>query len=352
MTRSTLNDVSADSTGAPDGPVLVNLAAVEPTTVGWLWRDRIARGKLTLIVGEVGTGKTHVALDIAARISTGRAWPDGDQAPKGDVILLTSEDGIADTVRPTIDKQGGDPSRIHVLQAVRFADAECPFSLDRDLSALETAIVQTSAIAVHISPLSAYLGAKDSYKDSEIRGLLTPLAAMAERHRSALFAILHLTKAQTSKLILRAQGSIAFVAQARTVLAVGVTPDDGRRLMVGVKNNHGALAAGLAFQISDAGLTWESAPIVGTADALLASDSVETRSERQERDQAVQFLRDVLTDGPLASREIFADAKANGIAQRTLWRAKNELRIACEKERGRGARGAWFWMLPPREAGT
>ena len=200
-----------------------------------------------------------------------------------------------------------------------------------------------------ISPLSAYLGSRDSYKDAEIRGILTPLAALAERRRVAIIGIMHLTKDQQRRLVNRAQGSIAFVAQARTVLVVGKdanTPD--RRLLAGVKSNLGRDAPALAFRITDAGLIWEAGPIEGTAEALLATDEPASRAECRERDEAMTFLRGLLADGPVASKQVMADAKANGIAQRTLWRAKSELEIVAE--RSKGQTGAWFWMLPPEPA--
>jgi putative DNA primase/helicase len=177
---------------------------------------------------------------------------------------------------------------------------------------------------------------------------LTPLAALAERYNVAILAVLHLTKSAQRKILLRAQASVAFVAQARTVLAVGVDPEQpGRRLLVTVKNNLCAFAPGLAFRITDAGLHWEAGTVAGTAEDLLAGDDPGTRTERKERESAKQFLRDTLAGGPMASTDVYKDARANGIAQRTLWRAKAELGVVAE----RPGLGPWYWMLPaPREA--
>jgi RecA-family ATPase len=277
------------------------------------------------------------------------AWPDGSHAPQGDVVILAHEDGIADTVRPRIDRQGGDASRVHLLRGVRAEGHERGFSFERDLVALEQALVQTRAIAMVVDPISAYLGRRDSYKDSEIRGILAPLAELAERHRVAIIAILHLTKAAQRKVLLRAQGSVAFVAQARTVLAVAEDREmPGRRLLVSVKNNLGPTPPALAFRIGHAGLTWEPGTVEGSAEQLLAVDEAATRSEQKERDQAVTFLRDLLRDGAMQSKQVMADAVANGVSQRTLWRAKAELGILAERTGGRT--GAWYWMLPAAEA--
>jgi putative DNA primase/helicase len=331
-----------------DGPMLVQLSTVAPESVAWIWPGRIPRGKITLVIGEPGDGKSHMTHDLAARLSVGATWPDGGQAPKTAVVILASEDGIADTIRPRVDRQGGDSGRVWVLQGVRVEGQECPFNLERDLPALERALTETAAGLLVIDPLSAYLGTRDSYKDSEIRGILTPLAALAERHHVAVVGILHLTKAATRRLLLRAQGSIAFVAQARVVLAVGEDPEQaGRRFLAVVKNNLGAKAATLAFRLGDDGLTWDAAPVEGTADRLLAQDEAPSRTESRERDDAGAFLRAALAEGPVASKQIEADAKANGIAQRTLWRAKAALGIVADRSKTtEGNTGPWYWRLP------
>ena len=333
---------------ALDGPVLIPLDTIAAEAVEWDWANRIARGKLTVEIGNPGDGKSQIVTDVASRYTLGLAWPDGGHAPKGNVIILAAEDGIADTIRPRVDQQGGDPKRVFILRAVRVAGQECPFNLERDLPALEQAIAAKDARLVAIDPISAYLGDRDSYKDAEIRAILTPLATLAERHHTAVIGILHMTKAAQRKLLLRAQGSIAFVAQARVVLAVGEDPESpGRYLLAGVKNNLGPKAHALAYRLTDAGLTWEPLPINGTADALLAEDEMTTRTQRREHDTAMQFLRDLLAAGPVASKQIEADAKANGIAQRTLWRAKATLGVVADRSRTtEGNTGPWYWRIP------
>jgi putative DNA primase/helicase len=331
-----------------DGAVLVQLSTVEPEAVTWLWPNRFARGKVGEIIGNPGDGKSQITTDVVARVTRGHSWPDGGRAPEGNVIILAAEDGIADTIRPRVDRQEGDPARVFILRAVRVEGQECPFNLERDLAALEHAIAEHQAVLVVIDPLSAYLGERDSYKDAEIRAILTPLAALAERYRVAIIGILHMTKAAQRRLLLRAQGSIAFVAQARTVLAVGEDPEQpGRYLFAGIKNNIGPKAPALAYRLTDAGLAWDTTPVTGVADTLLAEDEVTTRTERREHDAASTFLRDLLASGPVASKQVEADAKANGIAQRTLWRAKAELGVVADRSRTtEGNTGAWYWRLP------
>src|SRR5262249_42740241 len=157
-----------------------------------------------------------------------------------------------------------------------------------------SALAATGAVLLVISPISAYLGSKDSFKDAEVRAILDPLAALAERRRVAVIGIMHLTKNQQRRVLSRINGSGGFVGVARVVLVVGEDPDrPARRLLASVKNNLGPQAPALAFTISDAGLNWDETPIAGTADELLAQDDALTRTEVNERSHAGQFLRDL-----------------------------------------------------------
>ena len=175
-------------------PVVVRLDTVAPEPVQWLWPDRLPRGKLTLLIGDPGLGKTFLLLDLMARVSRAAPWPDAGTASLGASVLLTSEDGLADTIRPRLEALEADCGRIHALTAIREAGQERPVSLAHDLAQLEGVIERTQAGLVGVDPLSAYLGDRDSYKDPDIRRVLGPVAALAERTRSAIVGIMHLTK--------------------------------------------------------------------------------------------------------------------------------------------------------------
>jgi len=145
------------------------LADVHAEPVAWLWRGRLAKGKLSLLIGDPGYGKSMVTLDIAARVTTGSPWPDQGHAPLGDVVVLTAEDGLSEAVRPRLDAMDGDPKRVYVIQAIRDQGGEREFDLTRDLEHLEATIAGCHATLVVIDPVSAYLGKTNSWSDAEVR---------------------------------------------------------------------------------------------------------------------------------------------------------------------------------------
>jgi putative DNA primase/helicase len=339
---------------AQSGAIVTQLSTIAPEAVTWLWPGRVARGKSTVLAGDPGLGKSFIALDVASRLTTGRAWPDGGAVEPGDVVLLSAEDGPADTIRPRVDALGGDPERVYLLRAIRDADGERPVSLDRDLAALEQTVARLRPVLVVIDPLTAYLGSTDSYRDADVRRLLAPLAHLAETYNVALLLVMHLTKNSQTRALYRPGGSIAFTAAARIQLFVGSDPEDAtRRVLAPGKNNLAPPPAALAYRLiedSPGGpprLIWDSEPVAAglDADALLAG-AADDAAERQDADAV---LRDLLADGERPSAELLAAARANGVPERTLYRAKRRLGVKARHAGQPGTRGAWYWYLPDPE---
>lgn len=337
------------ATRNPD-PVLVRVADVQPELVRWLWPGRIALGKLTLLCGDPGLGKSFITLDLAARTSTGSVWPDIPllkNAPSG-VVLLSAEDDLADTIRPRLDAAGANATQIVALQAVRRLrpdgkTEEAYFDLTQDLPALEAAIQKSSECRlVVIDPLTAYLGKIDGHKNAEVRAILARLFELAARHKVAVLAVTHLNKASTLPAIYRAMGSLAFVAAARAVWAVVRDEDDEsgrRRLFVPVKNNLGADETGLAYALEPVGQTarvkWESDPVNIRADDALDGGGRKAKVQHDAR----QFVIDMITanGGDMPSDDLLEAAKEHGITEITLRRAKKAV-VTSYKEKGRGGR--------------
>lgn len=333
-----------------DGPVLVRLDTVQPEAVEWLWPLRLARGKLTILAGDPGLGKSFATSDIAARITRGSPWPDDGRAPLGDVLLLSAEDGLRDTIRPRLDRLDADVSRVHVLTAIREGATERTFSLDRDCSRLHAALDTTGALLVVIDPVSAYLGGTDSYKDAEVRAILAPLAQLADERRVAVCCVMHLRKSREGNALQRLSGSIGFGAAARIVLGIGKDEQEPeRRLFAGVKSNLGRLAPTLAYRITgeeEAGvLEWEPDIVEGVdGEQVLTSTPV----DRDEHDSAAEFFDSVLPPGDeLPQRDVMRQAGDWGIGRSTLHRWKRKLGIKARKG---GFKDGWLWLRPLQTA--
>lgn len=336
-------------------PVLVCVADVEPEMVRWLWPGRIAMGKLTLLCGDPGLGKSFLAIDLTARLTSGAGWPDIPllKNEPGGVVLLSAEDDLADTIRPRLDACGADPTRIVSLQAVRRVRAgkteETYFDLNEDLPALVTAIQQTpDCKLVVIDPVTAYLGNTDSHKNAEVRAVLARLFELASQQKVAILAVTHLNKASTLPAIYRAMGSLAFVAAARAVWAVMRDQNDQtgrRRLFLPIKNNLGADETGLAYALEPAGhtarLIWEPDPVTVRADDALNGGGSRTALVQHD---AQLFIIDTIKSngGDMLSDELWDAAKESGISKMTFRRAKQTI-VAAYKEPGRG--GHWHCKL-------
>ena len=332
------------------GAVLRCFRDIAPKPLCWLWPGRIPRGKLTLLIGDPGLGKSLLTADIASRETRGTSFPDGAVCEQGSVIFLSAEDDAADTIRPRLDAAGADVSRVHILEAVRVALTdgsltEKPFNLETDCAALEGALSKYPDVRlIVIDPISAYLGGADSHSNAEVRGILAPLAALAARFGVAVLCITHLRKS-AGAAIYRAISSIAFAAAARAVWAVASDPEDGdRRLLLAVKQNLSVSAGGLAFRIETQNnvprLAWEPGAVVLAANDVLGN--VDMQQDQNERREAKEWLKDFLADGPVAVKRIQTEAKAAGLSWMTVRRAKEALSVAASKST---FEGGWQWRL-------
>lgn len=326
-------------------------SSISPKPLRWLWPGRIPFGKLTLLEGDPGLGKSLLILDIAARVSTGAGFPDGAGCEQGDVIILSAEDDAEDTIRPRLDAAGADVTRVHWFEAVRNVTAdgksvERPFNLESDIGTLEDTIRQTGARVVEIDPITAYLGGTDSHKNAEVRGLLAPLAALAAKYKVAVIAVNHLRK-NPGAAIHRGMGSLAFAAAPRAVWGVVADPDDkDRRLLLSVKQNLAPAAGGLAYRIEAPNgterIAWEPGAVAADVNTMMGG--FESREDHTERREAEEWLRDLLADGPRAATDVKNQSRSVGLTWITVRRAAASLGVRKQKIGGRGA--GWEWSLP------
>jgi hypothetical protein len=329
----------------------VLLSEVVPEPVRWLWDGRIVLGKLNLVDGDPGTGKSAMTTDLAARVSVGKRWPDGAECKAGGAVILSAEDGLADTIRPRFDAAGGDPAKAVALSTVPDSEGnERQIAIPDDIYVIEAAIERVGALLVVVDPLMAFLPTEvNSHRDQDVRRALAPLARLAERTGAAVVVVRHLNKATGGNALYRGGGSIGIVGAARSGLLVAKHPDDdGRRVLASIKSNLAAPAASLVFglaatQSGAIRVDWKGESTLDAAELLSAPTDHEERSALSE---AQEFLKEILADGPLPSKEVENEGRDAGIEPRTLKRAKQKFGVVSERHGGIGERGRWYWRLP------
>lgn len=332
-------------------PLITRLAStIEPESVRWLWPGRVPLGKITLASGEPGQGKSLLALDLAARVSTGAPMPDEPEGTPGrepaKVFIAAGEDDWGDTVVPRLIAAGADLSRIHsIVSAPGGGLFTLSQALDNLIATLER---HTDAQLIVIDPLLDFLGpGVDANRGDEVRGkVFRPLKELAEARGVAVFIVHHNRKSTEGGALQRVGNSGAILAAARVGWAVLRDQNDReRRLLLPLKNNLAPDSGGLAFRVvgkqPTAALHWERGIVTITADEALAP-----HRDASPRDEAKEFLREELADGSLPAKEVFERAKANGIADKTVRRAAKNLGVVKRK----AGLGGWEWSLPALEA--
>jgi hypothetical protein len=340
----------------PPGPevIITRLSSVEPLSLDWLWPGYIPAGMITILEGDPGLGKSLVTLDLVARVSCGRELPGQPPGlvgkPRG-AVLLSAEDDLARTIRPRLDSAGADVDRVAVV-TLRERDGTTrePVICPADLREIEKAITAVDAALLVIDPLVAYLpDTVNANRDQDVRRSLSPLADLGERTGTAIVAVRHLRKAGADNPIYRGGGSIGIIGAARAGLLVARDPDDPtgeRRIIAATKNNLGPLPPSLAFTVAlrpgepHPHIAWQGETTHRAADLLAPVEG----GERGACDDAEAFLRELLSAGPVPAREVPREARAAGIAPRTLERAKG--RLGVKSIRPGGFTGPWFWRLP------
>jgi putative DNA primase/helicase len=348
-------------------------ADIVPEPITWLWTQRIAIGKLTLLAGEPGRGKSQVMAALAAATTTGGPWPCNEGfAPLGSVIVLSAEDDPADTQIPRLLAAGADCRRVQIITAVTEKDAagNRTFNIQADLDLIERELDRIGDVTLFwIDPLSSYLGKVDSHNNTEVRAVLERLSEMAARRRVAIVGVTHFNKGDGSA-INKIIGSIAFVAAARGAWMIATDPScESRRLFVSIKNNVGRQAPALAFRIAQVGVgedrdiiapfvVWDPEPVSDTtADQVLAA--AKGGEHRAANAEAAELLLFVLATGPAPVEAIQAEAVAAGLLKegapvgkdKTFRIARSKLGITrangtVYREGGAGSAGQWFWRLP------
>jgi hypothetical protein len=318
------------------------LADVQPHPVAFLWQPYVPLGKLTLLDGDPGQGKSWVTAALAAAGSRGHALP-GCAPCEPFRTLFLCEDEIGAILRPRLDLLHADPTRIHGRDTVSHDPLD--LSTAADIAKLDEIVAAFRPRLLVIDPVQAFLGRTDFYRPNEVRGALHPLLRLAHQHNLALLVLRHITKARSARSIYAGQGSIDFTGAARSVLLAGSTTEDpNAHALVHIKSNLSPLGPAIAYRL-DPTFAWQG-PTPLTADDLLApaAPPEDLNADREAR----AFLRALLAGpDPLPARVILAAARDAGIAPRTLKRAKHHEGIRTLRH-GFGLGSVWLWSrLPP-----
>ena len=311
---------------------MIKMSEIQSQEVAWLWYPFIPYGKLTIVQGDPGDGKTMLVLNIAAKLSKGEGIDSEMKLTEPlTVIYQSAEDGLADTVKPRLEAAGANCENISVID-------ESIKSLSMIDERLEEAVIRTKAKLLILDPIQAYLGGDmDMNRANEARDMTKKLAALAEKYQCAIVLVGHMNKAAGNKAAYRGMCSIDFFAVARSVLLVGrVEGEANIRAVVQIKNNLAAFGRPKAFELSEDGFHWLGDYEI-TADEVLGG--IAPKANKLE--QAKRLLREVAeTNNAMQSNEIFNLAEEQGISRRTLENAKKELSIRAKR-----INNSWYWEL-------
>ncbi|AEN95531.1 hypothetical protein RHOM_02045 [Roseburia hominis A2-183] len=320
---------------------LIHMEDVVSKEVEWLWYPYIPYGKITIIEGDPGEGKTTLVLKLAAALSRGLPLPcdDDKEYEPIHIIYQTAEDGIEDTIKPRLEKAGADCSMIRVIDET---DKELSMTDDR----LEQAIIETGARLIILDPIQAYIGATvDMHRANEIRPVLKHLGIIAEKHNCAIILIGHMNKASGSKSTYRGLGSIDIQATARSVLLVARLRDKPNiRIMAHDKSSLAPAGDAIGFEMTEDNGMVCIGPYDITIDELLSGN--EGRGKKK-LDIAENFIKEYFgSNKVIPSNEIMMEAAKRSIKRNTLLSAKKKLGITSDKEKAEDGTIYWTWVMP------
>lgn len=330
---------------------LVAISTYDEETVRWLSYPRIPLGKVVIIGGDPGVGKGLLMSRMTASVTTGKPlFPDqlGTAPDPASVIIIEYEDGIGDTIKPRLRVAGADQTRVLIpdLGTDTFKASDVP-ALDQLLEE------HPDVRMLFVSPVGSFVGGKtDTYRDNEVRDVLNPLAALAERRQVTVVLVMHLNKQSLDTLLYKLSGSIAFAGVSRSVLVMGKERDGERLGVVHEKSNLGKKADLLEYRISSDpsdGITFPPAALYWVSDSQLTEDVLfGTRPGPKPvlRDECGEWLSEELAAGPKPAADLLTTGKGLGFSQKVVYAAAKEVGVN-KRQRGDG----WWWELKPFGAG-
>jgi hypothetical protein len=310
---------------------------VDAESLSWLWEPYVALGKLTLLEGDPGIGKSFLTCALATAVSKGVGLPGMTPTNQSNVIMFTAEDGLGDTIRPRLEKMNADLDRIYAVSQLISFD-------DKGLSQFEEVVAVYEPRLIIIDPLTVYMSKTDVHRSNCVQEVMSRLAAIAVKFQCSLLCVRHLSKARGQRAINAGLGSIAFSGAVRSILLAGADPDDeSKRAIVHTKSNLAVKGESQGYAIDSQGFRWTGISNLTAERILLGVADVEGHAVRTD---AERFLREMLSAGPVAAKEVQDAAKSAGISSKTLQRAKASMGVKSFKMGGNfGGKTEWMWRL-------
>lgn len=346
----------ADLDAAGGDVSIIKASDLRPEPVSWLWPGWLARSKLHLLVGAPGTGKTTLAAALIAALTSGGRWPDGATPEPGRALIWSGEDDMRDTLIPRLIACGADLERVEFVGGIRDDGRSRAFDPAKDLELLREALLGGNVPDLLVLDPIVSAVAGDSHKNAEVRRGLQPVVDLAQMLRCAVLGISHFTKGSAGRdPVERVTGSLAFGALPRVVMAAAKLPEDngGGRIFVRAKNNLGPDSGGFAYDfdvvtldenpaITATRVTWRESLIGNARDLLAHAETVENPEDRTATDEAEDWLNQLMADGPALVKDAMKSARAEGMTDKALRRARQRLGIGSRK---RAFDGGWEWYF-------
>lgn len=328
--------------------ILEHTHKIEPQRTEWLWKPYIPAGRITILAGDPGMGKSQIAIDLVSRLSRGAIMPKSDEKCRmiGGCAIASAEDHTAETIIPRIIAAGGNRQKIKVIRKVEIEGEARYLSFPRDFAALKKLIVDLGLRMLVLDPMNSFLsGAVDVYKDHDIRLALTPFEEIAEVTGCALLIIAHLNKKEEAATLYRVGGSIGYVGAARSVLAVSKSErSENVRVLYSIKSNLSKRPPALEYALK-MNRELDTTHVVWGGLSSFDPERVLKGEGSQKRKECEDFLSTVLVDGPVPSKEIKKAAAEAGICWRTLYQHKRELGVTAKKQGDR-----WLWIREKKQS--
>ena len=310
---------------------------IQPKEITWLWQNWLPFGKIALLVGDSGLGKTTLAIDIAARLTSGRHMPLADTAITpimGSVLFQSQEDDLADTLLPRCISAGADLRKIESIEADGL-------NFDEDCGIIERHIQEINARCVIFDPLQSFMGRNaDMNRITDIRRLLSNLGSIAAKNDCVVLVIAHQNKAQGANELHRVFGSVDITATARSVMRISKCDSDpDMRIISHIKSSVSRPAPPIAFHINNDGQLVYSVKYDSDGFGYGNGDIYEIPDDNSKRAKAVEIINSMLQNGPREGTEIFKACNDAGISTRTVERVKQEMNVRSGRE---GGKRVWY----------